>query len=39
MTSTVADIATEEVGEEERDRLTANLKELDQYLGPYPYEK
>ena len=33
------DVTAEEVSDEERERYISNLKELDQFLGPYPYDK
>lgn len=33
------DIQPGQVSTEEQDRLESNIKELDQFLGPYPYER
>ncbi|XP_060580026.1 protein AAR2 homolog [Ruditapes philippinarum] len=32
------DISVEPVSPEDQERVMSNMKELDQYLGPYPYE-
>lgn len=34
----IEDVTTGPVSAEDQERVTSNMKELDQYLGPYPYE-
>ena len=35
----ITDISVEPVSSDDQERVMSNMKELDQYLGPYPYER